>query len=126
MNRKHKNKFGTFLEELRIKKGLTLREFCKKAECDPANISRIERGIFPPPKKHEILEKYVIALGLEKGCDDWIQFFDYAAADQGIIPSDIMKDSELVKILPAFFRTIRNQKPTEAELDKIVDKLKQL
>ena len=34
-----------------------------------------------------------------------------------------MDDEELVKQLPAFFRTLRGQKPTDEELRKIVHKL---
>jgi len=42
-----------------------------------------------------------------------------------MIPQDLMDDEELVKQLPAFFRTLRAQKPTEEELRKIVHKIRQ-
>ena len=116
--------FGRYFEELRQAQGLTLRMFCKKASCDPANISRMERGLISPPKGREILEKYAEALGLVEGSDEWYKFFDLAAADQGIVPQDIMADAELVKVLPAFFRTLRGQKPTEAEMTKLAEKIR--
>jgi hypothetical protein len=103
---------------------LTLRMFCKKASCDPANISRMERGLIPPPKEREILEKYAEALSLVEGSDEWYQFFDLAAADQGIVPGDIMANKELVKVLPAFFRTLRGQKPIEEEMTKLAEKIR--
>ncbi|MCJ7482084.1 MAG: helix-turn-helix domain-containing protein [Thermodesulfovibrionales bacterium] len=116
--------FGSYFEQLRQEQGLTLRMFCKKASCDPANISRMERGLIPPPKGREILEKYAVALNLVEGSDEWYQFFDLAAADQGIVPSDIMADQELVKVLPVFFRTLRGQKPTKAEMVKLAEKIR--
>jgi len=120
---KRKN-FGAFFEELRQRNQLTLREFCKKAECDPANISRMERGLMPPPKGRDILERYAKALGLKEGSDDWYTLFDLAAMDKGMMPADIMGDAELVKALPAFFRNLREQKPTKEELRGIAEKIR--
>ena len=39
----------------------------------------------------------------------WYSLVDLAAADRGIIPNDIMENEELVKELPAFFRTLRGK-----------------
>jgi len=116
--------FGEFLEILRQRNHLTLREFCRRAGCDPANISRVERGLMPPPRGREILERYATALGLEKDSDDWLAFFDLAAADQGMMPADIMENEALVRALPVFFRTLRGQKPTPEEMRKIADKIR--
>ena len=124
MNTVVEKRFGPFLEELRQKKRLTLREFCRRAESDPANISRMERGLISPPKGREILERYATALELKEGTDDWHTFFDLAAVDQGMMPADIMQDAELVRALPTFFRTIRGQKPTEEEMKKIAEKIR--
>lgn len=120
------NRYGAFFEALRHRSKLTLREFCKRAGCDPANISRMERGLMPPPKSREILERYAHVLGLKEASDDWYQFFDLAAADQGIVPADIMEDAELVKALPVFFRTLRGQKPTADELHRIAEKIRKV
>ncbi len=116
--------FGRFFESLRQRNGLTLREFCKKAGADPANISRMERGVMPPPKRGEILERYAVALGIESGSDDWYEFFDLAAANQGTVPKDLMTDSELVKALPLFFRTLRGEKPTPEEMRRVAEKIR--
>jgi len=78
----------------------------------------------PPPQDTEILERYAKALGVKAGSDDWYVFFDLAAADRGIIPKDLMADHEVVKLLPAFFRTLRGQKPTEEEMTKLADKIR--
>lgn len=116
--------FGDFFKSLRKTKRITLREFCLNASADPANISRLERGAMPPPQDTDILERYAKALGIEPGSDDWYTFFDLAAADRGIIPKDLMSDQEVVKMLPAFFRTLRGQKPTEEEMTKLANKIK--
>jgi len=116
--------FGEFLESLRKRARLTLRDFCKAAGADPGNISKIERGLMPPPQGEDILARYAKALGVAKGSDDWYRLFDTAAANQGIIPQDLMADKELVKMLPAFFRTMRGQKPTEAEMQALVEKIR--
>jgi transcriptional regulator with XRE-family HTH domain len=119
----HKS-FGDYLKSLRRQKRVTLREFCIKAAADPANISRLERGAMPPPQDTEILERYAKALGVKVGTDDWYTFFDLAAADRGIIPKDLMSDHEVVKMLPAFFRTLRGQKISEKKLEKLVELIK--
>lgn len=116
--------FGEFFKSLRKKKRITLREFCIQASADPANISRLERGAMPPPQDADILERYARVLGIKAGSDDWYSFFDLAAADRGIIPKDLMADSEVVKMLPAFFGTLRGQKPTKEEMLKLADKIR--
>lgn len=116
--------FGDFFKSLRKRKRITLRDFCLKASADPANVSRLERGAMPPPQDTDILERYAKALGVEVGSDDWYTFFDLAAANRGIIPKDLMSDTEIVGMLPAFFRTLRGQKPTVEEMGKLVDKIR--
>lgn len=122
-----KVKFNTFAElfkSLRMERRITLRAFCEKAMADPGNISRLERGAMPPPQDRDILTRYAQALGIAQGGDNWYLFFDLAASDHGIIPQDIMADEKLVKQLPAFFRTLRGQKPTEDDLRMVVEKIK--
>jgi len=121
----HKN-FAEFFKSLRKESRITLRDFCEKAGADPGNISRLERGALVPPQDREILTRYAKALGVQKGSDNWYLFFDLAAADRGMIPHDIMENRELTARLPAFFRTLRGQKPTEKELRKVIEKLKEI
>src|ERR1700733_9191117 len=82
--------FGSLLKRLRLKTGKTLREFCGEHGLDPGNYSRLERGIFPPPSGSELLEKYAHCLGLKPGTDEWLEFFDVAAACRGEIPKDLL------------------------------------
>lgn len=116
--------FGRFIKELRIRKGITLREHCQQSGFDPGNYSRMERGLFPPPQKQELLEKYAHALGLVEGSDDWMEFFDLAAATRGEIPKDLLNDDELVKKLPVLFRTLRAEPVSDDKLDQLIDKVR--
>jgi transcriptional regulator with XRE-family HTH domain len=116
--------FGPLLKEMRMQKRATLREFCRRANADPGNISRIERGVWPPPQDREILERYAKALDIKEASDDWYRFFDSAAADRGIVPQDIMSREEVVKMLPVFFRTLRRKKPSSEDLNQLVEKLR--
>lgn len=120
----HNAVFGSLMKRLRTQKRITLREFCKRANADPGNISRMERGVWPPPQDRDILERYAKALDIKEASDDWYRFFDSAAADCGIVPKDIMDEEELVKALPVLFRTIRRTKPTEEDLNRLVEKLR--
>ena len=116
--------FGPFLKELRMERRITLREFCRRANADPGNISRIERGVWPPPQDRDILDRYAKALDIKEATDEWYRFFDNAAADCGIVPRDIMEDEAVVKVLPVLFRTLRRAKPSEADLNRWVAKLR--
>jgi transcriptional regulator with XRE-family HTH domain len=113
--------FGEYFKQKRIQKGLTLRTFCQKYGFDPGNISKIERGLLAPPGSREKLEEYAAALGLKRGSDDWVDFFDRAAACKGEIPLEIMADEKIVNNLPLIFRTMRGKKVTDKKLDEIID-----
>ncbi len=114
-------KFGKILKELRIKKELGLREICKLANYDPSNWSKIERGIISPPSEERILRGWAKLLGLSKGTKKFQEFIDGAMVAQGIIPQDILSQKNAVKHLPAFFRTLRNEKPTKKEIDRLIE-----
>ena len=116
--------FGALLKRLRIKKGLTLREFCSRHGFDPGNFSRLERGVFHPPRDREKLERYATALGLSPGDDDWLDFFDTAAASRGEIPPDLLSDEEVVEKLPVLFRTLRAKPVSPERLDELVDRIR--
>lgn len=120
----HHGSFGEYFKSLRLKRGLTLRDFCLQNGFDPGNISKLERGIFAPPQSDEKLRDYAKALGLREGGAEWIEFFDLAAAEGGRLPEDIRKDSSVIERLPAFFRTLRDKKLPGEALDKLIEKLK--
>jgi transcriptional regulator with XRE-family HTH domain len=113
--------FGRFFKKMRGKRGLSLRQFCVKNNVDPGNISRLERGLMPPPQSREKLEQHASFLKIRKESPEWFEFFDLAAADSGRIPTDIMRDENLMKKLPLVFQTIRGQKVSKEKLEELAE-----
>ena len=107
--------FANYIKQLRIKKGVTLREHCTANGLDTGNYSRMERSLYPPPQKHELLEKYAQALDVEPGSDEWMELFNLAAMR---LPKE---DVELVEKLPVLFRT---DSMSSEKLDELVEKVR--
>jgi hypothetical protein len=59
-------------------------------------------------------------LGLKPGSDDWLIFFEYAAADAGRIPDHILKNTELAAHRPAYLRTLSGQRPSREDLEELL------
>jgi transcriptional regulator with XRE-family HTH domain len=118
--------FGEYFRELRLRRGLTLRAYCVESGEDPANISRIERGLKAPPKDEEVLLRMAESLGLQRGSEEWRYFHDLATVSAGRIPKTVMKDAELVKHLPLLFRTMSGAKFSDEKLDEFVEYVREL
>ena len=117
-------RFGALLKTLRIQKELSLRQVCKLTNYDPSNWSKIERGIMSPPSAEKILRKWAKVLGLTGNKKRFQEFIDGARIAQGIIPQDILSQEKIVERLPAFFRTLRNKKPTKEEINRLIELIK--
>lgn len=115
-----KKLFGEFFKARRIAIKKTLRQFCVENGLDPGNISKLERRLLPPPQSREKLEEYASYLKIKKGSDDWYTFFDLAAAETGRIPEDIMTKEKIEDKLPILFRTLRGQKVSDENLEKLI------
>lgn len=114
--------FHDIVKGLRLKKRLTLRDFCDQVGIDPSNWSKVERGVNPPPGDVGVLEKladFFDLLGDEK-----LRFMDQAALQRREIPPDVADHVILQKSLPAFFRAARGHELTEAELRQFVADIK--
>jgi transcriptional regulator with XRE-family HTH domain len=116
--------FGEFIKERRISKDISLREFCKRIEIDASNWSKVERGLLAPPQDEDKLKKIARLLDIKIGSPLWKEMKDKANIDAGIIPEDILSDEKVLNSLPIFFRTIRSEKPTPEDLDKLIDMLR--
>ena len=113
------NSFGDFVKNKRIEKGYGLRAFACEIGEDPSNWSKVERGQLHPPKNFDKLTKISALLDIdEKNLED------LAYIDVGEIPNNIRSDKELLEILPAFFSTIREKKPSREELEILMEVLK--
>jgi transcriptional regulator with XRE-family HTH domain len=116
--------FGAFFKARRMALKMTLRQFCLQHSLDPGNLSKIERGLLSPPQNRKKLEEYAVSLQLKKVSDEWIEFFDRAAAEAGRIPADLLDDQGVVKKLPILFRTLRGQKVSEEKLNELIQKIR--
>ncbi|MBI5694257.1 MAG: helix-turn-helix transcriptional regulator [Nitrospirae bacterium] len=121
---KNKGRFGEFFKDKRIALGKTLRQFCQDNNLDPGNISKLERGIFPPPQSRDKLEEYANYLHIKKGTDDWYEYFDLAAAEAGRIPEELLSDDDVMEKLPILFRSLRGQKVPDKKLDELINKIR--
>lgn len=113
--------FGKFFKQKRLDLKMSLREFCRRNNLDPGNISKLERGVMAPPESTELLNKYAKMLNIEFESDDWYKFIDLASACNGQIPHDFMDDEELVEKLPLVFRTLRGQQISGEKLDELAE-----
>jgi transcriptional regulator with XRE-family HTH domain len=111
--------FHDYIKQKRMEKQVSLREFCRAAELDPSNWSKVERGLGDAPKTNEILGRIAGALKLNN--DETNTLKDLAMIDS--IPKDLRPDEKILEKLPIFFRTVRGDKPTEAELRKLIERL---
>jgi transcriptional regulator with XRE-family HTH domain len=116
-------KFGEFVHAARIKKGLTLREFCRMTEIDPGNWSKTERGLQTPPKSRAVLTEVAETLGFQEDSEEFQTLLDLASIS--FIPENLLDDSSIVEKLPVFFRTLRGEKPTRQELEELLEKVRE-
>lgn len=116
--------FGEYFKQKRISIRKTLRQFCVENSLDPGNISRLERGLMPPPQGSDKLEEYARFLEIKKGSDDWYTFFDLARIEAGRIPDELLSNETVAASLPILFRTLRGQKISEKKLEKLVELIK--
>lgn len=116
--------FGTLIKQRRLQAGMSLRAFCSRVGFDPSNWSKVERDLLPAPEDRNKLEIIAQTLNLEKGHRDWFELFDEAAISRKQIPEYVYSNEDVLKALPIFFRTAHGNKPTETELQNIIELLK--
>lgn len=116
--------FGEFVRNKRLEINLSLREFCRKANLDSSNWSKVERDKIPAFGPQDSLKKIAVLLQIKKDSSDWTTFFDLVSISQKKIPDDVFSDSKVVEILPVFFRTIRGEKLNSKEMSKLYSLLK--
>jgi len=109
-------RFEDFIKEKRMAANLTLRQFCIAASVDPSNWSKIERGMSEPPKSRQMLDRIAGIFQLDQ--NDKETLIDLAIVAS--IPRDF-REEKIIDKLPIFFRTVRGEKPTEAELKKLLE-----
>jgi transcriptional regulator with XRE-family HTH domain len=117
--------FGEYFKNKRRELGLTLRQFCIHSGQDVAYISRLENGLLPAPSSPEKIKGLAKALKIVQDSEEWVTFFDLAATSRHNIPSDIKLDSEkALELLPAFYRTLRNEPISTEEAERLLRLIK--
>lgn len=118
------NEFGEFIRTRRTTLRLSLRKFAERADLDPGNASRLERGRAAPPESPDVLDRIASALDLSKASAERRHLFDLAAAAKGKIPQDLLSDEEVAARLPVLFRTLRNKPLSAEQLEKLIDAIR--
>lgn len=83
----------------------------------------MERGVLAPPQDMDKLNQIAEVLNISKGSELYYDLIDKASIAAGFIPKDILSDKETLNSLPMFFRTVRSEKPTPDELEKLIKKI---
>jgi len=112
--------FGDYVRAKRIDLGLTLRGFSENKGYDVAYVSRIENGYIAPPEDQSKLKALAVALELKEESEEWVRFFDLAAAEKGVLPEDIKAKASNINFLPAFYRTLRKKEIDNTDIEKLV------
>jgi len=112
--------FGEFIKNRRIARDISLRQFCKNIDYDASNWSKIERGLQNPPQEEEKLNKIAEVLGIVQEMDEWQEMMDLSRIGAHRLPDDITSDKRIMNSLPLFFRTVRSEKPSADDLDRLL------
>jgi transcriptional regulator with XRE-family HTH domain len=117
--------FNQYIKELRLKKRLTLRDFCLQMKLDPSNWSKVERGINPPPKDVVLLKKLADFFSLNQA--EELELMDKAALERWEIPPDLAQNEVLMKnAMPAFFRIAREKDFSNQDVQEFVAGIKKI
>jgi transcriptional regulator with XRE-family HTH domain len=118
------NTFGEFVKATRVARRITLRAFSQAVGLDPANYSRIERGMAPPPASEERLRGMAHALGIGADTEEFRDMRRLAAVGRGQIPPAALSDAAVVAKLPILFRTLEGDKVDDEMLDDLFEALR--
>lgn len=110
--------FGFLLRDTRVSKNMTLREFSRLTSYDASNLSKIERGIIPPPPAI-ILKAWAAHLGLEPQTTAYFEFLDMGQLSRNQLPDNTSHEFRNI-LLPALLRTVRSKKLSKEEYERLV------
>lgn len=116
-------KFHELFKKKRMEIG-TVREFAKRTGLDVAYVSRLENGVTLPPKDSGKLAKLAVSLGVTHDSEEWQEFMDLAAMAKNELPEDLRDDERVASVLPAFYRTLRNEKLNKEEMEELLTLIK--
>lgn len=111
--------FSDIVREKRLETKLSLRQFAYNKGLDAAYLSRLENGITPAPRDADKLNGIATALGIKQGSPEWVEFHDAAAFSHNSIPADLASNPVVPRLLPALYRTLRDEKLSKEDIDKL-------
>lgn len=114
-------RFGDLHKAHRRRLGVTLRQFSRESGMDAGYISRLERGVTPPPRD---ATRLAADLSLVEGSRQWTEFIDAAAIDAGRLPPDLVEDEEVLDKMPLLFRTARGERLRDNDLKRLLEFVK--
>ncbi len=118
------NTFGDFVKERRLQQGLTLRAFSGLIQMDPANYSKIERGVLEPPEPGPKLEAIREVLKIESGSEEDRELRRLTELGKNRIPEGIRNNQLAMAGLPVLFRSLEESELTEAKFNELVEFLR--
>lgn len=80
-SKSHAGRFGEAFRNRRETLGLTLTEFARINGIDKGNLSKVERGLLPPPQDPAVLEDYLRALKYDLESPEARRLIELAAAE---------------------------------------------
>lgn len=116
--------FGEFIMTRRKAKHITLRAFSESLGYDPANYSRMERGLLMPSTNPDKLLALSRELGIPQGSEEFREMVRLASLGRGEIPPAILSDEAVLSTLPILFRTLEGDKVDEEVLDDLFEAMK--
>lgn len=116
---------GNYIRVKRLALDLSLRKFALLMGMDPSHWSKIERDILPFPEEANKAELLAAKLDIRINSEEWYNLLDLISISRKIIPDHVYKDEEILRALPIFFRTANGGRPTEDELNSIINILKE-
>lgn len=112
--------FGDKIKKLRVDKKFGLREFAGKVGLSPTYLSKMERGLDPPPSPEKILK-----MARELGCDE-NELFALAKKLPLDFKEAFTKSKVYAKKVPEFLRSATEANLTEADWDRLIKELKNI
>ena len=104
-------KFGNEIKRLRLKNQMKLREFCRQVKISPTYVSRIERGLDPPPADEKILRMAEV-LGADKD-----MLFQLAERINPIYQNTLKLNANLPALVAEISGSVNPEKLTEKLID---------
>lgn len=117
--------FGDMVRKRRKELRLGLRDAAERAEIDPGNLSKIERGRLKPPQDQHLLNRIARALEYDLDGREAEQLRDTAFAENGLVPPDILQGEAVASRLPLLLRSINNKQLDEEQLDRLIEKIRE-